>query len=219
MSIDISTRSRRSRPIGASIVPERASGRARPQRQVLAAQTPRAPAAPSARDAPRRSWPRPAAPRCRGRGDGRCPAARLIAPGDASGQRLRQRARPMAARRVHDNSGRLVHHQQVLVLVGNGERGLARLDASAPRASSTSIRSPTRTPWRLGRTRPSTRTRSASIRLCACAREPSGSARKRSSRVPPASCRDLERRRALTCRLDSSRAGPRAPTAARGRRT
>ena len=72
--------------------------------------------------------PRPAAPTCRGRGGGRSPRA--------TGPR-RPAARPASAcasvpsrcprRRVHDHAGGLVHDQQVLVLVGDGERRLAAL--------------------------------------------------------------------------------------------
>ena len=67
----------------------------------------------------------------------------------------------------------------------NGASSARRRPARAPPAASTTIRSPARTRWRLGARRGRRPAHApASIRRCACAREPSGPARKRSRRVP-----------------------------------
>ena len=120
---DISVRSCRSRPIGASIVPVRAGGRpstsARYSRRMW-----RSESSAFSAGGPRQSSPPPAAPTCHGRDGERCPRA--------TAHRHRRRARPepepgsrpVAACRVHDHAGRLVDDEQVLVLVGDLVRGL-----------------------------------------------------------------------------------------------
>ena len=55
------------------------------------------------------------------------PRAPFVATGDAGGERLRERPGSMAPRGMHDHAGRLVDHQQVLVLVGDRERRLRNL--------------------------------------------------------------------------------------------
>ena len=46
----------------------------------------------------------------------------IVAAGDLARERLHERARAVAARRVDDDARRLVHDEQVLVLVGDAER-------------------------------------------------------------------------------------------------
>ena len=90
---------------------------------------------------------------------------------------------------MHDDSGGLVDDQQVLVLVGDRRTAPARprFGSRLGRPRRCTITRPGATEWRLGRSRPSTRTRPGSISAWAWARDPSGSARKRSSRIPAAS--------------------------------
>ena len=89
----------------------------------------------------------------------------LFAAGRDALERLGERPRPVAPRGMHDDPGGLVDHQQVLVLVGDREIGLRAVGRpSAGSRCATTISSPPLTVWRLGRTRPSTRTRSESIR-------------------------------------------------------
>ena len=57
---------------------------------------------------------------------------RLLAAGAAPGQRLRERAGPVTARRMDDDAGGLVDDQQVLVLVGHRERHVHRFDLGRP---------------------------------------------------------------------------------------
>ena len=89
---------------------------------------------------------------------------------------------------MHDEARRLVDDEQVLVLVGDGEGRAGAIGAgagggSSPPSSSTT-RSPAASRWRLGTGAPSTVTRPSSIRRAARDREPSGAARKASSRAP-----------------------------------
>ena len=51
----------------------------------------------------------------------------VVAAGHPPGERLHERARAVAARRMHDDAGRLVHDEHVLVLPRHGERGRRRL--------------------------------------------------------------------------------------------
>ena len=90
---------------------------------------------------------------------------RILAAGGASRERLRQRARPVTAAGVHDHSRRLVDDHQVRVLVRDPERGLRLAHAPARDSieSSTSTPAPGCTSVALRDTRPSTRTRPASI--------------------------------------------------------
>ena len=205
VSIDIGTRSRRSRPIGASIVPVRGRRPTVDQRQVLAPQLARGEqrlqrAVDLVRSGDHEQPRGVAVEAVHDPG-----AVGLVAPGGGSRQRLRERPVPVAAGRMHDDPGRLVDDQQVLVLVGDRER---HRRTSAPRRrgpapGSTSISSPAATTWRLGRTSPSTRTRPASISRCARARDPSGAARNRSRPASPASSSDTR------IRLGSSAIGSR----------
>ena len=107
----------------------------------------------------------------------------------------------VAARRVHDDARRLVDHEQVLVLVGDRERRVGHVGARRPRRRrSTSIVSPPRSTWRLGRGAPSTRTAPASISRCAAAREPAARRGRRRAARPP--------RRRGTCSSRHWRGGP-----------
>ena len=90
-------------------------------------------------------------------------------PADPAGQRLRQRARAVPARRVDDDARRLVDDEQVLVLVGDRERrvgavgaGRRRLAARRPRPAR---RRRARGAWRAAA--PSTVTWPPSISRCA----------------------------------------------------
>ena len=100
------------------------------QRQVLALDQPLATARPAAAGGPPPSARRRAAPRCRGRADGRSPPAR---------DRRRPRFRPSSWASVTSRCpragcttrpGPLVDHQQVLVLVGDRERRRHGVDAA-----------------------------------------------------------------------------------------
>ena len=75
-SVDMTVRRRRSRPSGASMVPRAGVRAAGHQRQVGALHLARRGSCAGGRREPRRTWPPPAAPTCRGRGGGRCPGAR-----------------------------------------------------------------------------------------------------------------------------------------------
>ena len=83
---------RRSRPIGASIVPLRAGGRPCDEREVLAGDLAPLELLLQAPVGLVRVARRPAGPRCRGPGGGRCPPALVLAARGAAGQRLRERA-------------------------------------------------------------------------------------------------------------------------------
>ena len=85
------------------------------------------------------------AARCPCRAGARCrrAAARALCR-IAREQAVEQRARPVARRRMHDQAGGLVDHQQVLVLVDDGQR--QRLGAEGP-ALLRSARSSTATRW------------------------------------------------------------------------
>ena len=48
----------------------------------------------------------------------------LLAAGGPPLERLRERSGPVTSGRVHDHAGRLVDHEQVLVLIGDAELGL-----------------------------------------------------------------------------------------------
>ena len=121
MSIDISIRSRRSRPIGASIVPVRAGGcpstSARYSRRSAASRQQRL----------QRAMDRvvlgddqqPGGVAIEPMDDPRPP--RLLAAGGPPLERLGERPGPVTARGMHDHPGRLVDDQQVLVLVGDAE--------------------------------------------------------------------------------------------------
>ncbi len=151
------------------------------------------------------------------------PAARPV-------ERLGERPGPVAARGVHHHAGGLVDHQQVLVLVGDRERrrlGRAGPPDSARSRSSTSIASPAATRWRLGRSRPSTRTRP---RVDQRLGSRPGAERAGQEPVEPGAgglrreraARGSRARSALAASRSSRRPAPeapRAPTAARARRT
>ena len=173
VSVDIRVRTRRSRPIGASIVPARAGGRPVDQREVLAgdlARLQRRLERPVhvlglARRRAARWCPCPAGARSR-RGTGpRRPAARPSSAWASVPSRL-------PARRVHDHAGGLVDDEQVLVLVGDAEgggRARRRPRGPARRGRPPRRRRSPRRPasrWRLATTAPSTRTAPASIRRC-----------------------------------------------------
>ena len=124
------------------------------------------------RGAPRRTWPPPAAPTCRGRAGGRSRGAR--------GSRRPPPARASAwasvpvraRRRMHHHARRLVDHHQVLVLEHDLERHAsprvrARRLAARPRPR----RSPAASRWLFGRGRPSTVTAPGSISRWAAARD------------------------------------------------
>ena len=106
-----------------------------------------------------------------------------------AGQRLGERARGVPARRVHDDAGRLVDDEQVLVLVGHGEVGGGGDRRAAPRRGRSTVdrlpRAPPGGAWARRRRRRAPRP--TSIRRCAREREPSGPARKASRRAPSSS--------------------------------
>ena len=125
-------------------------------------------------------------------------APRLLAAGAARpAKRLRQRPGRVAPGGVDDDAGRLVDDEQILVLVGDRRTGptwLGRHRAAA-RHRPRSARRP-RPTWRLRRsTAVDPHQLGVDQASGRCARDPSGSARNRSSRVP-AACRDLELDRA-----------------------
>ena len=117
-------------PVAAERRVDRAAARRRAaldQREVLARDRPRLQRVCAARGARRReraTTSRPDVSRSR-----RCtmPGARgVLAAGRRPAQRLRERARAVPARRVHDDAGGLVDHEQVLVLVGRPRRARRR---------------------------------------------------------------------------------------------
>ena len=124
---------------------------------------------------PRRSSPPPAARRCRGRAGGRSRRAGSSPPAGAPGSACASVPSAMPGRRVHDQPGGLVDHQQVLVLEGDGERRPAPRGVAAPSARARRPRPTPRAPSvALGdAARPSTGTAPAAISRCAAAREPS----------------------------------------------
>ena len=192
MSIDIRVRTRRSRPIGASIVPDSAGGRPFDEREVLAAHRPR-----------RERRLQRAVHLLRLRDDEQArrlavqamddPGARgVLAASDAARERLRERALPVPAGGVHDDARRLVDDDEVLVLVRDVERRGGDVRPGVLRRASTARRRRRRAPrprtrWPLRATVPSTSTAPASIRRAARERDPSGCARNASSRSPAAS--------------------------------
>ncbi len=77
-----------------------------------------------------RSWRPPAARRCPCRAGARSRGVRPPPPGDSAVPRVRQRVHervvPVPRRRMHDESGRLVDHRQVVVLVHEREIAMRR---------------------------------------------------------------------------------------------
>ena len=147
---------RRSRPIGASIVPVRAGGRpstsARYSRSILRARQ-RRPAAPGA---PRRTARRRAGPTCRGRGGGRCPRAtgpgrRDARPASSLRERARRGARAPGARRRRRACRRPAGARPRRRWRTAPRRARARA-ADRPRPPRRARRRRSR--WRLGRGRP-----------------------------------------------------------------
>ena len=194
VSIDISTRSRRWRPIGASIVPVRAAGcpstSARYSRCSSAPRDQRLQRAVDVVALGHDEQPRGVA--VEPVDDPRAP--RLLAAGARPPSACASVPVAVPARGVDDHAGGLVDHQQVLVLVGHRERRRGGAAATGGRRSA-SIYDPLagatpRGAW--GAARPSTRTWLGVDQRLRSAREPSGSARNRSSRVPAASSADVE---------------------------
>ena len=122
VSVEIRVRTRRSRPSGASIVPRRAGGRpstsARYSRVISRARAAR-PAARRARAPSRASTQQPGGVAVEPVHD--AGALRIGPAGHAARQRLHERPVGVPVARVHDDAGRLVDHEQVLVLVGDPE--------------------------------------------------------------------------------------------------
>ena len=120
-------RSLGSRPIAPVDLARGRCGEAPAQRQIGAVQIAGRERGGRARSAPPRSWRPPSRRRCPCRAGGRCRAAsrrrcpgrRVAAMGE---QGVDQRAILVARRRMHDQPGRLVQHDQVGVFVKNGER-------------------------------------------------------------------------------------------------
>ena len=145
------------------------AGRAVRERQVAALHLARGDRAHQRRHGGERAADHHQARRCPCRAGGRCRrAAAPRSPGRAPAA-VEQRARPVAGRRMHDQAGRLVDDEQVLVLVDDGER--QRLGAIGAALGGRLQRRP-RARWP-ARTRcaglvdgaPSTRTQPPSIRL------------------------------------------------------
>ena len=139
---------------------------------------------------------------------------RLLATGGPPLERLRERSHPVTARRMHDHAGRLVDHQQVLVLVGDAELRLAFSDAppnptrSRRRSRSTRPTGPGAA-WAWASRRPARgRSRSASAPAPASRAGRPGIDRG-ASRPRPSGTRSSIRVTWLTAPC-----GPRAPTAA-----
>ena len=212
VSVDMSVRTRRSRPSGASIVPVRAGGRpstsARYSRVTSRACDQASRSAPvgglGARTTSRpevsrsRRWTIPARP-------GSPPAARPASAWES--------VPGVAARRVDDDAGGLVDDEQVLVLVGHGEAARGRGVAAAARPRS-------RPRWpRPGAARgawvaasPSTSTRPASI----CALRPGPRAERLGQNAIEPLARGLVGRAQLS--HAGAGGGARARRAARARR-
>ena len=178
------SRSWRSRPIGASIVPRRDRGfpttSARYSRVSARRRTSRC--SPSYASCERATTSRPDVSRSR----------RWTIPGRSSsppcgaggGKRLRERAARVPGRRVHDDAGRLVHDEEVLVLVR--DRELGQRDGAAPRRPARRLDRdllPTRELVALRRAAPRRRAR----------RPPRAAAPPRRASRPPAARRDSGR--------------------------
>ena len=207
LSTEIRLRSRRSRPRGASIVPVRAGGRpstsARYSRSIRARLHQRA-------QAPVRLLALRHDQQARGVAvetvhDSRPPG--LGPPGRASGQRLGERAGPVAASGVHDDA-RPACPRRAGRRPRSGPRRARRCGrpVAGARPPRRSILSPPRRRWRLGRGAPSTRTRPPSIRRCARAREPSGPARNVSRRSPASAAVTFSSRAILVSLVSRARA-------------
>ena len=98
-----------------------------------------APAATSERGGPRRSWRPRADPEVSRSSRWTIPARqRLLAAGGPALERLGKRPGPVPARGMHDDPGGLVDHQQVLVLVGDGERRRRRRTDLRPELAASS---------------------------------------------------------------------------------
>ena len=123
-----------------------------------------------------------------------------VSPPATRAERARARAcrRRMPGRGMHDDPGRLVHDEQVLVLVRDPERRAPRPRARPGPGPAPRARAPRRpsSRWLLGRASPSRSAPRSSSSRSAAAREPiSGSeARNRSSRSPGRLLGDDERR-------------------------
>ena len=135
--------------------------------------------------------------------------ALLPAAGHA-GQRLRERAGGVPARRVHDDAGRLVDDEQVLVLVGAPRTRPARRAAGAGRLAGLVDRRPSRprrARWRLGTHRAVDE--HARRRRSAAARARASRAARRGTRPAARPRRQRRRCSSIGARARSDRARPR----------
>ena len=185
VSVETRVRTRRSRPSGASILPRRAGGRPSTSARYSRTSSRAASSAFSAAwtGSERATTSRPDVSR-----SSRCtmPARSGSAAGHPAGQRLRERAVAVPARRMHDHARRLVDDDQVLVLPGDRERapGTAAAGASPGGSVHAARARRPRAPGAWPAAAPSTVTCPPSISRCAAAREPAWAARNTSRRSP-----------------------------------
>ena len=182
------SRSRRSRPIGASIRPDRDRGVPADEREVAALELAPAARAPAAARAPPRSARRRAARRCRGRAGGRCPGRSVLSARGVERRAARARASPSSC-----PAPGWTTRPAGLSTTSRCSSSTRRRGPSAPAPSATASRSaarrrtssPPSRRWLFGRRSPSTRRRRPrSGRSASRARADSArAARQRSSRA------------------------------------